>query len=125
MPVTSLAKLRDNWETKQKIEFSVKYLTVFRANSGQISGKINQKFWSRGTFPGENLDDPDTGRTVYLFYQHDECVASSLELHGRPRLDEPVKPASNDITGVDIAYYAISSIFFLHKAPPSVPSLLL
>ena len=28
--VTSLAKIRDNCETKQKIEFSVKYLTVFR-----------------------------------------------------------------------------------------------
>ena len=28
--VMSLAKLRDNCETKQKIEFSVKYLTVFR-----------------------------------------------------------------------------------------------
>ena len=28
--VRSLAKLRDNCETKQKIEFSVKYLTVFR-----------------------------------------------------------------------------------------------
>ena len=28
--VTSLAKLLDNCETKQKIEFSVKYLTDFR-----------------------------------------------------------------------------------------------
>ena len=29
--VTSLAKIRDNCETKKKIEFSVKYLTVFRS----------------------------------------------------------------------------------------------
>ena len=30
-PVTLLAKLRENYETKQKIEFQVKYLTVFRS----------------------------------------------------------------------------------------------